>query len=74
MSLLLYSIRKWFTSFLRNVSAYRFSLPVILEIRDNTNMDTELTNKMRGIAVGAVVGDALGMPLEFKPPRTALQP
>jgi ADP-ribosylglycohydrolase len=28
-----------------------------------------LQDRLRGIAVGAVVGDALGMPLEFKPPR-----
>jgi ADP-ribosyl-[dinitrogen reductase] hydrolase len=30
---------------------------------------TDLQDRLRGIAVGAVVGDALGMPLEFKPPR-----
>jgi ADP-ribosyl-[dinitrogen reductase] hydrolase len=31
---------------------------------------TDLQDRLRGIAVGAVVGDALGMPLEFKPPRS----
>ena len=33
--------------------------------------DTDLTlqDRARGCAVGAAVGDALGMPLEFKPPR-----
>ncbi len=29
----------------------------------------DLRDRLRGIAVGAVVGDALGMPLEFQPPR-----
>ncbi len=28
-----------------------------------------IADKLRGIAVGAAVGDALGMPLEFQPPR-----
>jgi ADP-ribosyl-[dinitrogen reductase] hydrolase len=31
---------------------------------------SDLQDRLRGIAVGAVVGDALGMPLEFKPPRS----
>lgn len=31
---------------------------------------TDLQDKLRGIAVGAVIGDALGMPLEFQPPRS----
>ena len=31
---------------------------------------TNIKDRLRGIAVGAVVGDALGMPLEFKPPRS----
>jgi ADP-ribosyl-[dinitrogen reductase] hydrolase len=31
----------------------------------------ELQDRLRGIAVGAAVGDALGMPLEFHPPRPA---
>jgi len=30
---------------------------------------TDLQDRLRGIAVGAAVGDALGMPLEFHPPR-----
>lgn len=29
---------------------------------------SDIQDKLRGIAVGAVVGDALGMPLEFQPP------
>lgn len=29
----------------------------------------DLQDRLRGIAVGAAVGDALGMPLEFRPPR-----
>jgi ADP-ribosyl-[dinitrogen reductase] hydrolase len=29
---------------------------------------TDIQDKLRGIAVGAIVGDALGMPLEFHPP------
>jgi ADP-ribosyl-[dinitrogen reductase] hydrolase len=29
----------------------------------------DIRDHLRGIAVGAAVGDALGMPLEFKPPR-----
>jgi ADP-ribosyl-[dinitrogen reductase] hydrolase len=29
----------------------------------------DLQDRLRGIAVGAAVGDALGMPLEFHPPR-----
>jgi len=28
-----------------------------------------IKDRLRGIAVGAVVGDALGMPLEFQPAR-----
>ena len=30
----------------------------------------DTTNRLRGIAVGAAVGDALGMALEFQPPRS----
>ena len=30
---------------------------------------SDLQDRLRGIAVGAAVGDALGMPLEFHPPR-----
>jgi ADP-ribosyl-[dinitrogen reductase] hydrolase len=30
---------------------------------------SDLQDRLRGIAVGATVGDALGMPLEFHPPR-----
>lgn len=32
-------------------------------------MDAEMWDRARGCAVGAAVGDALGMPLEFGPPR-----
>lgn len=32
-------------------------------------MPTDLLDRIRGVAVGAAVGDALGMPLEFGPPR-----
>ncbi|KAF0111362.1 MAG: ADP-ribosylglycohydrolase [Chloroflexi bacterium] len=32
---------------------------------------TDHKDRLRGIAVGAVVGDALGMPLEFHPPHPA---
>ena len=32
-------------------------------------LDPVLLNRARGCAVGAAVGDALGMPLEFEPPR-----
>ncbi|TFG65735.1 MAG: ADP-ribosylglycohydrolase family protein [Anaerolineales bacterium] len=32
-------------------------------------MDENLLDHIRGVAVGAAVGDALGMPLEFKPRR-----
>lgn len=31
-------------------------------------MDTKTLDRLRGVAVGAAVGDALGMPLEFLPP------
>ena len=31
-------------------------------------MDAKIQNRIRGCAVGAVCGDALGMPLEFCPP------
>lgn len=31
---------------------------------------SDLQSRLRGIAVGAAVGDALGMPLEFRPPRS----
>ena len=30
-------------------------------------MDTDLQDRLRGVAVGAAIGDALGMPLEFGP-------
>lgn len=30
---------------------------------------SDLQDRLRGIAVGAAIGDALGMPLEFHPPR-----
>lgn len=36
--------------------------------RDNRDMDPQI-DKLRGIAVGAAIGDALGMPLEFHPPH-----
>ena len=36
-------------------------------------MQDELRNRVAGVAVGAAVGDALGMPLEFGPPRPADQ-
>ena len=32
-------------------------------------MRTDILDRIRGVAVGAAVGDALGMPLEFGPPR-----
>lgn len=32
-------------------------------------MNLDLLNRLQGVAVGAAVGDALGMPLEFGPPR-----
>ena len=35
---------------------------------DNYDMDL-IQDRLRGIAVGAVVGDALGMALEFQPAR-----
>lgn len=31
--------------------------------------DQMIINRLKGIAIGAVAGDALGMPLEFQPPR-----
>jgi ADP-ribosyl-[dinitrogen reductase] hydrolase len=31
---------------------------------------TDLQDRLRGIAVGAAIGDALGMPLEFHPPHS----
>lgn len=31
------------------------------------SMDEDLRNRLRGVAVGAAIGDALGMPLEFGP-------
>ncbi len=34
-------------------------------------MNTDIQNRLRGIAVGAAVGDALGMPLEFGPASPA---
>ena len=34
------------------------------------SMDTKVLNRLRGVAVGAAVGDALGMPLEFMPRRS----
>ena len=34
-------------------------------------MDNDLRDRLRGVAVGAAVGDALGMPLEFGPPSPA---
>ena len=34
-------------------------------------MRADTLNRIRGVAVGAAVGDALGMPLEFGPPRPA---
>jgi len=34
-------------------------------------MDTEMQDRVRGCAVGAAVGDALGMPLEFGPRQPA---
>jgi len=37
----------------------------------NERSDAALLSRARGCAVGAAVGDALGMPLEFKPPRLA---
>ncbi len=35
-----------------------------------TNPDPALLDRARGCAVGAALGDALGMPLEARPPRT----
>jgi ADP-ribosyl-[dinitrogen reductase] hydrolase len=35
---------------------------------DNNGME-QVTDRLRGIAVGAAIGDALGMPLEFHPPN-----
>ena len=40
----------------------------IWKFRDNKDMEL-IKDRLRGIAVGAVVGDALGMPLEFQPAR-----
>lgn len=37
----------------------------------NERPDGALLSRARGCAVGAAVGDALGMPLEFEPPRPA---
>lgn len=37
-------------------------------------MDQEIQTRLRGIAVGAAVGDALGMPLEFGPASPADSP
>jgi ADP-ribosyl-[dinitrogen reductase] hydrolase len=34
-------------------------------------MQDKLRNRIAGVAVGAAIGDALGMPLEFGPPRPA---
>ena len=34
-------------------------------------MDAAMRERTRGCAVGAAVGDALGMPLEFRPKRPA---
>jgi ADP-ribosyl-[dinitrogen reductase] hydrolase len=36
-------------------------------------MQNELRERIAGVAVGAAIGDALGMPLEFGPPRPADQ-
>lgn len=36
-------------------------------------MDKRMRERIRGVAVGAAVGDALGMPLEFRPRRPAAQ-
>jgi len=36
-------------------------------------MQDELRERIAGVAVGAAIGDALGMPLEFGPPRPADQ-
>lgn len=41
---------------------------VLLIFCDNSGMNIE-QDRLRGIAVGAAVGDALGMPLEFYPAR-----
>ncbi len=30
-------------------------------------MDADMRDRLRGVAVGAAIGDALGMPLEFGP-------
>ncbi len=35
------------------------------------NLTPDIQGRMRGCAVGAAVGDALGMPLEFGPRRPA---
>jgi ADP-ribosyl-[dinitrogen reductase] hydrolase len=34
-------------------------------------MDEHMLDRLRGCAVGAAIGDALGMPLEFQPPSAA---
>jgi len=36
-------------------------------------MNTDIRDRLRGVAVGATVGDALGMPLEFGPASPAAQ-
>jgi ADP-ribosyl-[dinitrogen reductase] hydrolase len=40
-------------------------------MHEETMMDQVLQDRIRGIAVGAAVGDALGMPLEFGPRQPA---
>jgi ADP-ribosyl-[dinitrogen reductase] hydrolase len=37
-------------------------------------IDQLLQDRLRGVVVGSAIGDALGMPLEFKPPRPVDQP
>lgn len=37
-------------------------------------MNTDIQNRLRGVAVGAAIGDALGMPLEFGPATPADSP
>jgi len=38
------------------------------------SLDEALWNRLRGVAVGAAIGDALGMPLEFGPASPAARP
>jgi ADP-ribosyl-[dinitrogen reductase] hydrolase len=43
----------------------------VLKWTERRGSGSDRADRLRGVAVGAAVGDALGMPLEFKPPLPA---